>query len=113
MDSILAKFHNRLSDDPVGSRDPSHGRQRLTPACATRQNLEKLQGIALEGFSSANFPALDQEIIINTLTRPENTFTHLDLSNMTVSSMHTVADAHFLSYLSRGINNLSAMFTNF
>ena len=78
VDSILAKYHTRLSDEPSGS-------EKTPPSVKTRTNLEKLKGLALEEFSSENFPGLDQEIIMSTLARPENKFRHLDLSNLKVS----------------------------
>ena len=80
VDSILAKYHTRLSDEPSGS-------EKTPPSVKTRTNLEKLKGLALEEFSSENFPGLDQEIVMSTLARPENKFRHLDLSNLKVSNL--------------------------
>ena len=74
----MAKFHNRISDDAVDD---------ATPAVRTKANLEKLAklGIALEEFTSEDYPALDQEIILSTLACVENKFKHLDLSNIKVT----------------------------
>ena len=88
MDSVLAAYHNRISDDAVGNEPP---------ALRTRQNLEKLRGIALEEFSSADYPALDQEIIISTLARVENKFKHLDLSNLKVTNTSSTLQSVLIS----------------
>ena len=73
MDGVLSRYHNRLSDDQIELQNP-------------KKNLEKLKGIELEQFSTGNYPGLDDTIVMPTLTRSENKFRHLDLSNLVVST---------------------------
>ena len=64
---LLDNYHERLNDE-------------TDVVQTTKRNLNQLEGLRLEHFSTARYTQLNQHLIMTTLNRENNQFRSLDLS---------------------------------